>query len=94
MRVKNVSGTSDNTCKCGSWLEHWRKYGGGAIPTYCSEKSCLGKDLVGSHVQKDGSSDSDWYIIPLCSRHNQKGGSFEVGTVTFVSAKVGTTCGK
>jgi len=24
MKVNNVNGTSDNTCKCGSWLEHWK----------------------------------------------------------------------
>ena len=23
---KNISGTSQNNCNCGSWLEHWEKF--------------------------------------------------------------------
>ncbi len=25
MKIKNINGTSDNTCTCGSWLKHWEK---------------------------------------------------------------------
>jgi hypothetical protein len=28
MTVYNINGTSDNTCKCGSWLAHWKNYSG------------------------------------------------------------------
>ena len=93
MTVTNVNGTSGLKCKCGSWLDHWKKYGGGAIPTYCCEKSCLNKDLVGAHVQK-GILDNNWYIIPLCNKHNQKATSLEVyDTTNFVSANQSQTCG-
>src|SRR5437667_3135285 len=46
MKVNNVNGTSDSSCKCGSWLDHWKKFGGGSVPTYCPVEQCLEKDLV------------------------------------------------
>ncbi len=96
MKVRNVNGTSDNTCRCGSWLDHWKKFGGQSIPTYCSEKTCIQKPEVGAHVQKDGLIDNSWYIIPLCKIHNgKKGESIDVSdTVKPVSANVKETCGK
>ncbi len=95
MKVNNVNGTSDNTCKCGSWLDHWKKYGGGTIPSYCAEKSCTKKPEVGAHVQKDSSTDTGWYIVPLCKEHNgQTGKSLEImDSTTLVSANVSQTCG-
>ena len=94
MKVNNINGTSDNTCKCASWLEHRKKFSGEALPTYCPETNCIKKPDVGAHVQKDGST--VWSIIPLCKDHNaQKGKSLSVGDwVTLVSANVSQTCGK
>lgn len=96
MRVKNINGTSDNTCKCGSWLDHWTKFSRQSLPSYCVEATCIQKPEVGAHVQKDSSSDTNWYIIPLCKAHNgKKGESLEVSdNVTLVSANVNETCGK
>jgi hypothetical protein len=96
MKVKNINGTSDHTCKCGSWLEHWKKFGGVTAPTYCPVVGCLEKVEVGAHVQKDSSSDSSWYIVPLCKTHNGKTGeSIEIADwVSLVSANVSETCGK
>ena len=34
MRVNNINGTSDNSCNCGSWLDHWKNYSRQALPTY------------------------------------------------------------
>lgn len=96
MRVRNINGTSDNTCKCDSWLDHWTKFGGKSLPSYCVEVKCTEKPEVGAHVQKDNSTDTNWYIIPFCKTHNGKQGeSLEVtdGT-TLVSANVSETCGK
>jgi len=70
MIVINNNGTSDTDCKCGSWLEHWKNYSGQAIPYLCCEKSCAGTNLVGAHVQIDNSKDNNWYIVPLCKKHN------------------------
>jgi len=95
MKVININGTSDNTCKCGSWLEHWNKFSGQSI-SYCREKTCLKKPEVGAHVQKDSTTDKNWYIVPFCYTHNGKTGeSLEISDNTkLVSANVSETCGK
>ena len=96
MKVRNINGTSDNTCKCSSWLNHWEKFSGQAIPTYCPEKTCTQKPEVGAHVQKDSSTDNSWYIVPLCKKHNgETGKSLEISdSVKLASANVSNTCGK
>lgn len=96
MKVRNINGTSQNTCKCGTWLEHWKNFSNQSLPSHCVEKSCYQKPMVGAHVQKDNSSDNNWYIIPLCNSHNNETGkSLDImdGTV-LVSANVAETCGR
>ena len=95
MKVKNINGTSQSSCKCGTWLNHWKRFSGATAPTYCPVKDCLKKDLVGAHVQKDSSFDRDWYIVPLCSGHNgQTGSALDVADhVTLVPANVSETRG-
>jgi hypothetical protein len=92
--VKNINGTSDNKCKCQSWLNHWENFGGAKVQ-YCSERFCLQtKDLLGAHVQK-ATSDMKWYIIPLCPTHNKVTGELTVSDSTiFVSANRSETCEK
>jgi len=96
MKASNVNGTSQITCECGSWLNHWKNFSGQALSQWCSEKSCIKAPEVGAHVQKDNSTDKAWYIVPLCKPHNgETGKSLElVGSVAFVSANVSQTCGK
>lgn len=96
MKVININGTSDNTCSCGSWLDHWRNFSKQSLPSYCPEKNCTKKPEVGAHVQKDGTSDKDWYIVPLCKDCNAKtGDSLEISnSIALVSANVNETCGK
>jgi hypothetical protein len=96
MKVKNINGTSDNACKCGSWLKHWLNYSGQSLPNYCPEKSCTNKPEVGAHVQKDSANDSSWYIIPLCKTCNAKyGQAIEISdSIKLVSANVSLKCGK
>jgi hypothetical protein len=93
-KVKNINGTSDKNCKCGTWLNHWEKFSSQKV-NICSEKSCNNKDLVGAHVQKADVSDSSWYIIPLCNSHNKNNGIIETTSgVTLVSANRQQTCEK
>jgi hypothetical protein len=95
IQVRNIEGTSDNTCKCSSWLDHWKNYGGDSIPKYCSEEKCTSPPTLGSHVQKNSATDKSWYIIPLCATHNKKADTLSVVDSTkFVSANVSATCGK
>lgn len=89
-KIKNINGTSQNKCSCGSWLAHWEKFSKGTTK-YCKEKSCTNTDLVGAHVQKADSLDDNWYIIPLCKIHNASSGILEVYG-PFVSANKKGTC--
>jgi len=95
MLVKNINATRQNSCKCGSWLDHWVKISGGPLPEYCSEPRCMGKPELGAHVQKDSSTETNWYIIPVCVKHSVKAEFLEiVDATTFVSAHVNDTCEK
>lgn len=96
MKVKNINGTSAKTCKCGSWLDHWKKFSGQPLPANCAEVTCSQKPEVGAHVQKDSATDSNWYIVPLCKTHNaQTGKSLDIrDSVKLASANVSQTCGK
>jgi len=97
MKLKNLKGTSDNTCKCDSWLDHWIKFnedGDDALPNYCGEKSCTSKPQVGAHVIKVNSKDDKWYIVPLCKKHNKEDETFELfSNVSLAPANVKATCG-
>ena len=95
MRVINIDGGNGTTCQCGSWLDHWKRFGG-QLPTYCPEEGCYRKPEIGAHVQKDGSADKTWYILPLCSAHCARKG--EVITVSdhvrLIPANTRETCGR
>lgn len=94
MKIKNINGTSQYTCACGSWLAHWENYSGQTV-AFCPESTCLKTSLVGAHVQKAHSSDDNWYIYPLCSAHNQSTGVLDVSDAyTLVSANQKKTCDK
>jgi hypothetical protein len=94
VKVKNINGTSSNTCKCGSWLKHWEKYSGEKAGL-CNEKSCTNSATIGAHVQKLNSIDDSWYIVPLCNKHNNKRGEeLELyKSPQLISANVRNTCG-
>jgi len=85
MKVKNINIISDNTCKCGIWLELWEKVRGRKA-LFCSEKNCVKSELIGAYVQKE-TPDTNWYIIPLCKIHSAATGELEVAENTvFVPA--------
>lgn len=92
MKVKNINGTSDNNCRCGSWLQHWRNYSG-QTATICRAKGCSRSDIKGAHVQKDVNYDNGWYIVPFCSLHNKSTEKVElVDGTNLVSANKSLTC--
>lgn len=94
IKVKNINGTSDNSCQCTSWLEHWRIFGGDNKSVTCSKNFCVKKADVGAHVQKSNNGTNKWYVIPLCYEHNKESGEMVVSENTvFVSANVSETCG-
>lgn len=95
MKVKNVNGTGHIECGCRSWLEHWKNFGGLFFPLHCVEVMCFQEPEIGAHVQKDGSQDDAWYIVPLCKKHNnQIGATLTISdSVALVPANVSQTCG-
>lgn len=94
MKVNNASGTSQCTCKCGSWLRHWERFTGLAVPQYCPVEHCLEKDIVGAHVKKAESADKNRYIIPLCNKHNKATDTLSVEEwCRPAPANVEKTCG-
>jgi len=94
MKIKNINGTSDTICSCGSWIKHWEKFSGQTTEFY-QANGCYNKDLVGAHVQKASGTDSKWYIYPLCNAHNKHSGELEVSdSYKLVSANKSETCGK
>jgi hypothetical protein len=97
MRVKNVNGTSNHTCRCESWLNHWVRFNEShqSLPLYCAAQGCYWPPTVGAHVQKDEWLDQNWYIVPFCDSHNQATGQtieLKPGT-SLASANVANTCG-
>jgi len=94
MIVKNLNGTTNNKCNCGSWINHWNNYSGQTTKK-CVVKGCDNLPEVGGHVQKNSASDKSWYIIPICKSCNGlKGQELDViDKVKLVSANVSNTCG-
>lgn len=70
MRVTNINAATQNSCACGSWLEHWKKFSGQVLSKWCSERRCTKAPEFGARVQKGGSSDQGWYVVPLCDKHD------------------------
>ena len=71
--VRNVAGTSDLGCECGSWLQHWLNNGGSETRVTCAALECLNAHSVGAHVVgQDERADGSWWIIPVCSEHNME----------------------
>ena len=93
MKLRNINGTSDTACRCGSWLDHWKKFSGQSA-YFCGAVSCSNTELVGAHVRKGGGSrDQQWYIYPLCGSHSQHRGELEIwDDYRLVSANKKETC--
>lgn len=71
-KVKNLNGTSDNKVPAGyvSWKDFWEKKSGHTANS-CHRLYCTSTFyIVGAHVQLVNGG-NEWYIVPLCSTHNQ-----------------------
>jgi len=94
MKVLNINGTTGLSCKCGSWLDHWKKFSGQECK-WCSQEKCTNAPDVGAHVQKATPTDNNWYIIPLCHTHNKATSELEImESRVLVSANKAQTCEK
>jgi hypothetical protein len=94
MKIKNINGTSQSACSCGSWLKHWEKLSGQKA-IYCQAFGCLNKDVAGAHVRKAVDSDANGYIYPLCNFHSRVVGELAVADAfMLVPADPHQTCAR
>ena len=70
--VRNIVGTGEHKCGCGSWLSHWSRFSREAVPNWCPVEGCLNRPAVGAHVRKYNHLDTGWYVMPLCAPCNTK----------------------
>jgi hypothetical protein len=88
MVVKNVNNApAIGTCRCGSWLIHWRRYGKPS-PAFLAQSRCavavcrnpadtavpVQKEVLESPPIHGMAGDSTWYIVPLCQDCARKRG--------------------
>lgn len=88
---KNKNGTSNRTCKCGSWKEHWINRSGKEWPTKCSVLGCNNVATLGAHIINKNVSGE--YIVPACESCNKVSYEFNLkNNITLVSANKQKTC--
>lgn len=88
---KNKNGTSNRSCKCGSWKQHWINNSDESWPTECSILGCNNSPTLGAHVIN--SNVSGEYIIPACDSCNKLSSEFDLkGGITLISANKQKTC--
>ena len=80
MKYKNINGTGGRTPPAGygSWLEYYMTVNGLRTVPSCGRLYCGEKAEVGAHVKKVNSTDSSWYIVPLCAGCNKLTDEFEL----------------
>lgn len=84
---KNKNGTSERSCKCGSWKAHWENNSSEPWPSICSVAGCDEKAEVGAHVINSDCT-GEW-IVPLCKACNNKTDTFSLkDTTTLVRANI------
>jgi hypothetical protein len=93
--VRNLNGTSGRRCRCGTWIDHWRRFSNGARIT-CARLECQNSAILGAHVQiVDRRYGRDWWIVPLCyacnNRMNDQTMHIDRRTI-MISANVRFTC--
>ena len=89
----NKKGTSDRSCNCGSWKQHWINYANKEWPSSCRVSGCNSSATLGAHVYHPDVSGER--IAPMCDSCNALSGTFSfIGSTTLPSANKGETCAK
>lgn len=88
----NATGTTGESCPCGTWKDHWLKHSGKSWPAACSVKDCTEPPTLGAHIENP--SVTGRHIVPMCDSCNGSDGAFDLaGGVTLVPAKAMSSCG-
>jgi len=70
VKKKNLNGTSDKDCKCGSWLAHWKSFTKASSTPKCHVVGCNSLAEVGAHVILPKLDNESFrkrnYIAPMC----------------------------
>lgn len=82
--VYNIDRTSRRKCRCihrhaRTWLNHWRRHSGVAMPLKCQASHCRRPVQVGAHVREEGGDGRIVWIIPFCKYHNKRRSSTPIG---------------
>ena len=94
VRIKNVENYEQNACRCGTMLDHWKKFSYVKIQK-CVVVGCPNIDLIGCAVTKSNPEDTNIYIIPLCKAHSESKDEMKiVPSCPLVSANLKITCGE
>lgn len=89
----NKGGTSERSCVCGTWKQHWINLSKKSWPSMCSVEGCSSAPTLGGHVINK--SVSGERIVPLCDSCNKITGTFTLkGGVNVPSANRAETCEK
>ncbi len=94
MKVQNIKGSSKVSEKpprgYSSWLDYWEVNANRKLKTGTKYKCpACGKafereNFDGCHVQKVDSTNSKWYIIPLCDSCNHQSVTLDIGSIRMV----------
>lgn len=89
----NKNATSNRTCTCGTWKQHWINFSNKEWPKSCSVKGCTNNATLGAHVINKTVSGEK--IVPMCSSCNSQSYEFSLkGATGIPSANISKTCGK
>ena len=99
--IRNENGTARfNDDNCGSWIQHWKNYGGNDDFPLCCVKGCNNFAEHGAHVTRPNAKNeyykTHFYIVPMCAHHNGMHGKIltAVAETVFVRANQSETCGQ
>jgi hypothetical protein len=67
--VTNIHTIGSSFCGCVGRLDHWRRAMRYVGYPACSVSNCREMAILGAPVEKYGSDDRTWYIVPLCTTH-------------------------
>lgn len=88
---KNKGGTSNRSCNCGTWKQHWLNVSNKIWPSTCSISGCSNTPTLGAHIINLNVSGER--IIPACDSCNKLVDEFDLkGGVSLVPANKSTTC--
>ena len=72
---RNKRNTSERTCRCGTWKQHWLNRTGQRWPLSCTVDGCSGLAILGAHIVND---DGVERIVPMCNSCNQSDIEFQL----------------